>query len=245
MFSIMIVDDEPYIRRGLTDHIPWTRAGVTDVRAAASGIQALGMLAERPADVLITDIRMNGMDGLELIAQARTLCPDMRVIVLTGYDEFEYARACLRMHVNDFLLKPVEEEELLLIVKRLFQYMKGTAPAGPLEVPADATVQKAKDFIRSNLDGDLSVARIAGGLFITPAYLTRLFKRATGEGVSGFVTHMRMERSCALLKGTNLPVGRIAEMVGYKDQNYFSLAFKKHTGRSPGAYRKEGGMGDA
>lgn len=241
MFSLMIVDDEPYIRRGLTEHIPWARAGVTDVRSAASGVQALGMLAERSADVLITDIRMNGMDGLELIAQARTLCPDMRVIVLTGYDEFEYARACLRMHVNDFLLKPVEEKELLGIVERLFQYMKGSATAEPLEAPADATVQKAKDFIRSNLDGDLSVARIAGMLYITPAYLTRLFKRATDEGVSGFVTRMRMERACALLKGTSLPIGQIAEMVGYPDQNYFSLAFKKHAGRSPGAYRREEG----
>ncbi len=242
MFSILIVDDEPYIRNGLSKLIPWHTVGVTDVRAAASGQQALGMLAERPAHVLITDIQMSEINGLELIAQATRICPGMRVIVITGYDEFEYAHACLRMHVNDFLLKPVDENELMDIVGKLLGYAEnGDELAREMLIEPDRAkqlVSQAKDHIRKNLSSDLSVADVAQSLYISPSYLARLFKRTAGESCVDFIVRMRMEKACTLLKGTTLPVGRVAEMTGYRDPNYFSLAFKKYTGMSPNDYRR-------
>ena len=117
MLKVLIVDDERIIRLGIRSVIPWENLGVQEVFEAASGREAVEVFERERPDLLITDIQMAEMTGLELIAKVRQLKEDTRIIVLTGYDEFDYARECLRMQVQDFLLKPVDEEDLTKILK--------------------------------------------------------------------------------------------------------------------------------
>lgn len=98
-------------------------------------------------------------------------------------------------------------------------------------------ISKVKRKIHENLGEDLSVAKLAEDLYVTPNYLSRLFKRTTGEGCNEYIVRKRIEKARALLEGSTLKVGEISQMVGYTDMNYFSLAFKKHTGMSPTKYR--------
>ncbi len=120
----LIVDDEKMIRMGIRAAIPWNALGVKEVFTAASGKEALEVLKQERIDVMITDIRMTEMTGIELISEVRALKEDIRIIVLTGYDEFDYARECLRMRVQDFLLKPVDEEVLIDSIKKQIQAVK-------------------------------------------------------------------------------------------------------------------------
>lgn len=516
MYKILIVDDERMIREGIRRLIPWERMGIGEVFTADSGGAALDVIAARQPDILLTDLCMDEMDGLTLIRQVNALRPGMRIVVLTGYDNFEYVRQCCRMEVHDFLLKPVEEAELSGVIAaqvaaldkradqeqyqrvmrrvqgmaeqlRLEQAMRGlvhgrmeaAALAGlfaeysyrkdqPLQaviiVPtleADASwrdhadllalsiknscielfdsggggitfeddggqiviamftgsafdepvermaslsrflrteyeilprivmgggvsgfgelalsyndallllgnapvdgeiiqsgaaerrlrsfsdafgelrriiaqnagdlekalraftafsratesynlsdsmvrrccfeiagsayysyigetgeavdnklpvllgslmvcsreeacaltggfirqifgggaeqsheiIARAKRYIAEHLADELSVSSIAAWLYITPNYFSRLFKRVTGQGCNDYIVRTRMESAKSLLESTSIKTGIIAGMVGYRDTNYFSLAFKKHTGTSPTSYRRAG-----
>lgn len=123
MYKVLIVDDEKIIRMGIKNIIPWNAIGFQEVFAAASGNEALRIIEEHKPDVMITDIQMTEMTGLQLIEQVKAIKSDMRIVVLTGYDSFDYARECLRMQVVDFLLKPIDEDLLTQLMKDQVEYL--------------------------------------------------------------------------------------------------------------------------
>ncbi len=114
MYRLLIVDDEKMIRMGIKNGVSWNELGISEVYTAASAREALGVIEEQHPQIMITDISMTEMSGLDLIAAIRkdSANDEMRILVLTGYDRFDYARECLRMKVHNFLLKPIDEQEL-------------------------------------------------------------------------------------------------------------------------------------
>ena len=98
-------------------------------------------------------------------------------------------------------------------------------------------IRKVKNRIHEDLTRELTVANLAAELYVSPNYLSRLFKKMTGEGCNEYIVRKRIEKAKSLLETTTLKTGEIALMVGYHDMNYFCLAFKKHTGYSPTKYR--------
>lgn len=116
-FKLLIVDDETPIRKGLSDFIEWDTIDCEVCRAAADGLEAIEYLKENPVDIVITDIKMPGADGLKLSRFIYENMPDIRVIILSGYADFEYAQTAIKYGVVDFLLKPTSKEKLLLAVQ--------------------------------------------------------------------------------------------------------------------------------
>lgn len=112
MFSILIVDDEWTIREGLKRTVPWKEWGIEIIGTATNGNEALEMLTQFHVDILLTDIRMPGISGLELIERCRSQFPDLMLVLLTGHDEFEYAQKAIKLGADDFLLKPTNVDEL-------------------------------------------------------------------------------------------------------------------------------------
>lgn len=112
MYKVLVVDDEKMIRMGIKCGIPWGEIGVSQVYTAASAKEALAVIEEHHPEIMLTDISMTEMTGLDLIGKIRSENQEMRILVLTGYDRFDYARQCLQMRVQNFLLKPIDEEEL-------------------------------------------------------------------------------------------------------------------------------------
>ena len=126
MYKALIVDDEKLIRDGMKRAIPWETIGIGAVFLAQSGAEALSIIREHKPEILITDIRMHGMTGLDLIAQAKELTPDIKVMVLTGYDEFEYARRSIKLNVNDFFLKPIDEKVFISAIRKQVEAISET-----------------------------------------------------------------------------------------------------------------------
>lgn len=124
MYKVLIVDDEKMIRMGIKKVIPWHELGVGQVFTAGSAREALEYLKEYRPQIMITDIRMSEMSGLELIEAAKEIAPALRVLVLTGYDSFEYARQSLRLKVQDFFLKPVEESDLSRAIREQVHFLE-------------------------------------------------------------------------------------------------------------------------
>ena len=118
MKKVIIVDDEKMIRVGIQRSISWEAIGIDQVFLAADAHQALELIHKEPPEIMITDINMPDITGLELIKRARSFVPDLRIIVLTGYDNFEYVRDSRRLAVNDFFLKPVDEDSLVNAIQK-------------------------------------------------------------------------------------------------------------------------------
>lgn len=112
MYKVFIVDDEPFIIEGLYDAVDWPRFDIEIVGHAENGKQALEKLQNLPVDILITDISMPIMTGLQLIAEARKIKPELKVIILSGFDDFAYLKEAMRLGIENYLLKPINLKEL-------------------------------------------------------------------------------------------------------------------------------------
>src|SRR5699024_7752744 len=117
--KMLIVDDEPIICQGLKDTIPWRDMNVEVIGTSYNGKQALAIMNEKNIDLVLTDVYMHEMNGLELSKHISNDFPNTRIIMLSGYDEFEYARQAIRLDIEDYLLKPVDIDELTLLVKKV------------------------------------------------------------------------------------------------------------------------------
>ncbi|WP_028611467.1 response regulator [Paenibacillus harenae] len=122
MFTILIVDDEAEIRDGLAS-LNWPTIGYEIAGVGAHGLEALALMEERPVDVILTDIRMPFMDGIQLLGAIKEKYPFVKVIILSGYDDFEYAKQALKLGASDYLLKPTIIEDLFAIFKELHRKM--------------------------------------------------------------------------------------------------------------------------
>jgi len=125
VIDILLVDDETYVTESLEMTIPWGELGVTTVLRAASGNEALRILEENAVDVVVTDIRMPGMTGLELIAEIGSRWPHIRCILLTGHSDFEYAKRAIQLQAADYILKPVNDDEFMSSVTAAITALRG------------------------------------------------------------------------------------------------------------------------
>lgn len=118
MHKVLVVDDEKMIRMGICRGIPWENLGVSEVYQAGNAADALDLIKEKKPDLMITDINMPEITGLELIEKVRSLLNNIKIIVLTGYERFDYAQECIRVKVEDLFLKPVDEAVLAEVIKK-------------------------------------------------------------------------------------------------------------------------------
>lgn len=119
MYKLLIVEDEVWEREGLASFLDWSALGIEFVGSAANGIEGLKMTREYIPDIIMTDIRMPVMDGLEFSREVKSFLPKCKIIIITGHDDFQYAKEALHIGVSDFLLKPVQREELLNAINRI------------------------------------------------------------------------------------------------------------------------------
>ena len=145
--NIMILDDEILARDLLKYCIPWDKLQLKLVYEGADAIQAIRFLEKNPVDVILTDITMPGMDGLEFAKEVRRKKPEIEIIMVTGYDEFEYARQGLRLGVSDFILKPVDGQELeKALTDVMFRKVRNKA-----DLPERGAIEKADTGLVGNI----------------------------------------------------------------------------------------------
>ncbi|WNR44846.1 response regulator transcription factor [Paenibacillus roseipurpureus] len=252
MMTILLVEDEEVIRKGLVNLIGQVSSDFTVVYEAAHGREALDYLARNVPDVLITDIRMREMDGLELIAKVREQHADMQIIIISGYGDFAYAQKALRLGVSDYLLKPIDRMMLVTALDKIHgKHSKNKPEHAELdseegkegkEGEGRRAIRKVKEYIQSHPEGDLRLQVLADHIHLNPAYLSQLFKQDTGLNLSDYITEMRMARAKLLLATTDLKIYDVARLSGYQSPKHFMLVFKSQVGTTPGAYREECGQ---
>ena len=119
MIKVFLVEDEIVMRNGIKNNIPWEKEGLEFAGEASDGELAYPLIRKVQPDILITDIRMPFMDGLELSELVKKEFPRIKIIILSGYNEFDYAKQAIHIGVTDYLLKPITAAKLLEAVKKV------------------------------------------------------------------------------------------------------------------------------
>ncbi|MNW37748.1 putative response regulatory protein [compost metagenome] len=228
---IIMVDDEELVREGLSKQLRKYRSHWKVDRVFANGRQALDYLSCHQADVMLTDIRMPEMDGLELVKAASEMAPGMKSVILTGYAEFDYAREAIRYGVADYLLKPLEYQSIIELLDRL-ERENGRSPYL-------GTMEKALYYIEEHYrDSSLSLTKVADHVNLSSAHFSRMFKLENGEPFIQYLTGLRLKQAAFLLEYSQLKIYEVGREVGYQDSHYFYNLFKKHFEMTPLQYRE-------
>ena len=242
-YQVLLVDDEYYVRQSLLRRIRnLENEDFKVIGEAENGEEALDMLRKHDIQLVVTDIRMPVMDGLDLTRKILEQYPHILTVILTGYADFEYARKALRYGAFDYLLKPVSEESLDNLLSRA-----RTRLSELYELPEDEKnnmsgeeyVQLAIRYLNEHYMEDIDISLMASELGFHSAYLTRLFGRYAGVTPLKYLTNLRIQEAKRLLLDTSLPISVVGERVGYPDQFHFSKTFRKATGVNPSAFRKQ------
>lgn len=240
MMKVFLADDEMWIILGLKKLILKSGLPFQIVGEAADGITALEGIKRLRPDVLFSDIRMPGLSGIDLIRRISEEKINLHTVLISGYAEFSYAKAALRYGAFDYLLKPIQEEELYGILTRLSGVQPDESiPASGEVLPVSNTVMsRIVSELQKGYTQDISLAALSEKYSISSSHLSALIKRELGLSFSDYITSKRMQKARELLQDEQLSIESIAEAVGYHDYFYFTKVFKKNQGISPSKYRK-------
>lgn len=248
MYKVIIADDEYFLRKELKLTVPWAELGFELIYEAKDGIEAKEAVMKHKPNVLITDIKMPRMDGLTLVRELKKTkeLTDLKIIVISGYDEFNFAIEALRLGVVDFLLKPINDQSLLKnlknIKKQLDSLNKPTEDKLKNKLNNKPTgniyIKRAQTYIEENYKEDIGVKEVAEHLKISESYLSKLFVKVLGIRFSEYVNYYKIMKSLDLLKQNQLKIHEISDEIGFNDYKYYSSVFKKVTGLTPSEYKK-------
>ncbi|WP_320129762.1 response regulator [uncultured Sphaerochaeta sp.] len=245
MYTLVIIDDEIDQLEGLSQYFPWEKIGFSVVGAFGDGRAALAYCKNHPIDVVLTDIRMPFISGLDLIKELSEEETVPLFCIMSAYNDFTYAKKAIYFGVQDYLLKPASFEEIETAFVKIRKILDGNT----IEVTASGEQNKDNPLINQALaiiakrTNTCSLQNIAEELGINLCYLSRLFKEKTGQNFQEYLVSMKMQQAQQMLSGKiEYKNKEIAQSLGYQDTQNFCRTFRKAFGSSPQQYRKEHGI---
>lgn len=237
MYSFIFVDDETVIRDKILRLIDWESFGFTCVGSFSNGRTALEFLKTNPVDLMISDIKMPLVSGLELAKFLHENHKNTQIILLSAYRDFQYAKEAIQYKINAYLTKPISTGDLKAELQRAKEQLD-KEHSGQKSDKYKSTIQMVKEYIDRNYSSNITLEDAAEYVNISPNYLSALFKQKMKIGFSSYITQVRIEKAKALLMDPTLKIYDVCDMVGYKDVSHFYKIFKEYTGFSPNEYRK-------
>lgn len=226
---ILIVDDEPLE----LDQLEWMIHGfdpLWEIQRSVDGNDAIRCLEREAFDLVLLDINMPGMNGLEVAAWVRNQLPDLPVIMVTARTDFASTQRALRLGVADYVGKPVIERELIEALKK---------HGREREKPKSSLIYNVQQIIQRRFAEKLSLVDIASAVHVHPAYLSRRFHEEVGLPLTEYINRCRLDQAAELLiLNYEWPISEVAEHSGFMSQHYFSTQFRKHMGVTPRQYRE-------
>ena len=259
MHKIIIVEDEEIIRNGLAISFDWMDYGCNIVGLAKDGKEGLDMILELNPDIVISDIKMPKMTGIEMIQNAKKQGKDFFSIILTSYAEFGYAKSAIEFGASGYLLKPVDEDELVGLLKSITDKINKKNRQKKIEESvkdkiiekeddwkiflkagesSDAIISSVYNIIQSKYTERLSINDVADELKVSNSYISRKLKTKLNTSFVDLLSQYRIKKAISYLEKTDLMIYEISCKVGLSDYKYFCTVFKKYTSLSPSEYQK-------
>ncbi len=236
MKKIIIVEDEMRIRTGLVRLIDRLNLGARVIGEAGDGVEGLRLIQDMEPDIVITDIQMPRLDGLEMIRKAKEMNFRCEFVILSGYAEFAYAQNAIRLGVSEYLLKPVTISQVRDLLQKMVLGEKPPEEQASEELTYSPVIARMVEEIRSSYAKKLGLESFAEKYHMTPQYLSNLFTKEMGKTFSEYLRQVRIERAKELLRTTDMKIYEVACAVGYPDQKYFSKVFREYTNISAKQY---------
>ncbi|MGV8981536.1 response regulator transcription factor [Clostridium sp.] len=266
MYKVLIIDDEEIIREGLKTVIDWQTLGCSVIGEAVDGDEGLEMLSSLQPDIVITDIRMPGLNGLEMISKLKENKHGCKIIILSGFRDFEYAQQAVKLGAFRFLLKPTNTKEIVLSIQdaiielkkvksteEIFKNLKRKikedySSSDRVTITEDTSLNnneknskylivKALSFMKANVTMNLTLKDVSDYLYISTWYLSKLIKKETGSTFIYTLSEMRIDEAKKLLLQPQYKIYEVSSMIGFTDVTYFNKLFKSITGLKPMEYR--------
>ena len=242
-YRVLVADDEKLIAKNIAKSIEQLNPSFEISAICTDGKGALAYIAEHPVHVVFTDIRMPEMDGLELAKHIFFDYPYIQCVIISGYNDFDYARSAISYQVKNYLLKPINKEELRQslseIEAHLHTIFDDLETVSVQEKSTEELVMLIKEYVQKNYQQTLDLSAMADTLGFSSAYLTKIFTKHEGLPPSKYIKKYRLTIAKQLLLTTDIPISAIAEQTGFSDQFHFSKTFKSALGLSPSDYREK------
>ena len=240
MYRVVLIDDEKRIVEGLRKVVRWEDFGCQVAGDAGDAVSGAALIRDIRPDILFTDIRMPGDDGLTMLAGLRSEFPDMQVVVLTGYREFNYAQEAIRLGVTRFLLKPSKLDEIYDALRTATERLgaqSSSADNRESRYAQSHIVNHAIEYMETHFADKLTLQEVADSCYVSQWHLSKLLNKQTNGTFYDALNEIRVREAIRLLADPKLRVGDIGAMVGYQDSAHFARVFKKFTGMSANEYR--------
>lgn len=236
--KLLIADDEDMIRQGTAKYIKLHTDRFDKIYEAENGQQAIDFMLKHQPDIILLDVQMPLKNGIDVMREAFKAGLHPVIIILSGYDEFQYAQQALKYGAKEYLLKPARAADILDCICRLAdEYFGKEEPDIIEEDRENPIVRRAQEYISEHYMENLTLTAVANETGISGGYLSTLFNQNLGCGFIDYLNHVRIDRACCYLEQNYLKNYEIAYKVGFRDEKYFSKVFKKMKGMSPKEYR--------
>lgn len=242
MFQAVIVDDNKLLADSLAALDIWNQMDIKVVDVRYNGVAGKEAILRYCPDLILSDIRLPGMDGLELISVIHDCVPDARVIFMSAYSDFDYLRKAIHLRAEDYLLKPFSTDELKRALANTIAELQKerslVSEASSVEYQnSDTVIQPIINYVRNRLDTRITAEEVAEAFCMSTSKLDRLIKEHTGAGFRELRIALCIEKAKKLLMDVRLSVEEVASLVGYKNYVTFYRAFSRECGCAPSEYR--------
>jgi two-component system response regulator YesN len=237
--KVMLVEDEAMVLEGYKKLFDWESRGCVVVCEAGDGISAVSLADCYRPDIILMDINIPLLSGLEALELIRKRFPDTAFIIISGYNEFEYAQKALRMQAADYMLKPVKFDELARVVDRIRRELLRRRSAG-LRREEDAggkRIYKIISYLHEHIAEAISLKKLSEEFFLHPAYISQLFKQETGMNYHDYLIRLRLDMAKKKLSTSDLSITQIAALTGFQDYRGLSQAFKRFEKTTPSMFK--------
>lgn len=243
--KVFLVDNEEWALIYLKNIIPWQENGFQVIGSSTNSVQAAKDILQLRPDVVFTDIRMPELSGLELMSKLRDEGLRSEFVICSGFAEFSYAQIAIRLGAFEYCLKPISPEqggELLARLNRHFTEAEPETQDGSQpRLSENETLNSLLIYIQEHYTEKLLLKDIAAHFYLSSGYCSALFSKHLDKTFSEYLTDLRIQKACQLLRGTALSINEVAAQIGIEDYFYFNKVFKRITGLTPSQYKKGGG----
>lgn len=248
-YKLLIAEDETVIRRGLVCAVDWRSLECDEIWEASDGEEALEIIRVRRPDIVIMDINLPIMDGLEVLEQTQSV--PYTAIILSGYANIDFARRAMKTGAIRYLLKPVNFDELKEAVEsaKAFRHQQviydefqktGDQIVNlkllselPEEEKISFTIEKIIDCVENRFAEKITLHQLAEELHYSETFLIRKFKEEIHIGFNEYLTRYRLQKSISLLRGGVTDIEDIANRCGFQSGKYFKKVFASYVGCTP------------
>ncbi|WP_194841387.1 response regulator transcription factor [Salinibacillus xinjiangensis] len=245
----LIVDDEAHVREAIEYLIDWDKFNITERLFAGSVVEAEELIAEHYPEILFCDIKMPEQNGIHLIETLKKEKVNIQVVVISGYDDFEYMRAVIQANAVDYILKPIKKEEIEKALKQAIKNWQETESFSQFQkiveidekeqTKESSSILEIKNYLDGHFHERITLDILAKKFYLSPQYISNRFKAQYGISIVEYVTKLKIEKAKQLLMKTSKSILDIAYELGFSNENYFSKVFKKYVQLSPKNYREK------